>query len=302
VGSIVEEMQRIRDHALRRNSADGVYVALLYQSGWFAEWMEGPAAGVRAVMTRVARDSRHRNIRLLHHSHGARSLTEPWSMAVRQVHEKPSDFARRVMELREDRRQHPTRDPASVWRQLSMPLTGLAAARTPANAPIQRVMVCSARGNGSFDLVHWLGQAYQRQVMKQRFGGARVDTYDVATNYVDLDAGAVVRRVIAMARNGLRIGLTQAFLQDYSHVMLLLSGETDRDTHLMNLLVSACARLVRRPMAVGIGRPPCAHEVLRRQAHAGGLVYLDCDLEDGPGPEALWSAVEPALDLSTAAD
>ncbi len=46
-GSVFEEMHRIRDHALLRNVTDDVYVALLYQAGWFVEWLEGPAAGNR---------------------------------------------------------------------------------------------------------------------------------------------------------------------------------------------------------------------------------------------------------------
>jgi hypothetical protein len=302
-GPIFEEMHRIRDHALRRNVADNVYVALLYQAGWFMEWMEGPTEGVQAVMRRLAHDPRHRSLRLLHLSHGRRRLTEPWSMAFRPEQDKPADFAARVAALREKRRERQALDPASVWRQISMPLNASGLAGPVETDHFQRVMVCSARGTQSFDLGHWIGQAYRSKVMSQRFAGAHSDTRDVATDYVDLGggAGAVVRRIVAMARNGLQIGLTQAFLPDYSHLILLLCGEAQRDADLMNVLVSACARMAHRPVLVGLGSPDCGHARLREVAHAGRLVYLDCDLSGQVDAKSMWAAAEPALDFSLAA-
>lgn len=302
-GPVFEEMLRIRDHALRRNVADDVYVALLYQAGWFMEWMEGPPAGVRAVMRRVARDPRHRNLRLLHLSHGQRRLTEPWSMAYTGDHEKPSEFASRAMALRGKRHQQRL-DPASVWRRLSMPLNGSGVAGAMESDLFQRVMVCSARGTQSFDLVHWLGEQNRRKVTSQRFAGAQARVRDVATDYVDLDrgAGSVVRRVIAMARNGLHIGLTQAFLPDYSHLILLLCGDCERDADLLDIVVSSCARLAHRPVLVGVAPPGFPHAGLRDLARAGGLVYLDCDVGEAAAAPALWAAIEPALDFSLAAE
>ena len=44
----------------------------------------------------------------------------------------------------------------------------------------------------------------EAEVVHRRFAGSRDDMLDVATDYVDVDTGAVVRRVIAMARNGLQ--------------------------------------------------------------------------------------------------
>ena len=301
-GPVFEEMHRIRDHALQRNAADEVYVALLYQAGWFMEWMEGPTAGIQALMRRVARDPRHRDLRLLHLSRGQRRLTQPWSMAYTQEHEKTDDFARRAIALREKRRQQPS-DPASVWRRLSMPLNKAGAADSVENDCFQRVMVCSARGTESFDLVHWLGQVHQCTVRSHRFAGAQAHARDIATDYVDLEGstGEVVRRVVAMARNGLHIGLTQAFLPDYSHLIVLLSGESKRDADLINMLVSSCWRLAHRPVLVGVAPPGCSHAGLREVAREGGLVYLDCDLSSRVDTPALWAVTVPALDFSLGA-
>ncbi len=297
-GGVFEEMHRIREHALRRNVADGVHVALLYQSGWFLEWLEGPAQGVRAVMARVARDPRHRSIKLLHASRGLRRLTEPWSMAMVQAHERPSDFAGRVVALRELHRSGEDLDPASVWRRLSTPMTHPGAAEQAQSDRFQRVMVCSAQGADSFELVRWLGQLHDAEVVHRRFAGSRADARDVATDYVDLACDPVVRRVIAMARNGLQIGLTQAFLPDYSHVILLLAGDPVRDTQLVQRLVAACARLSHRPVVIGLAPIDADHAPLQRLAHAGGLVYLDCELAGSIDAPAWWAAAEPLLDLS----
>jgi hypothetical protein len=141
-------------------------------------------------------------------------------------------------------------------------------------------------------------------VISQRFAGAEARTRDVATDYVDVGggAGAVVRRVVAMARNGLLIGLTQAFLPDYSHLILLLCGDAKRDEDLMHMLVSACSRLAHRPVVVGLGSLDCDHLGLRKIARAASLVYLDCDLSGADDPQAMWAAAEPALDFSLAAN
>jgi hypothetical protein len=105
-----------------------------------------------------------------------------------------------------------------------------------------------------------------------------------------------------MARNGLKIGLVQAFLQDYSHVVLLLDGEAKRDTDILRVLVTACASLSHRPVVIGIGPLDCDHEAMRAMAHSGGMVYLDCDVSGSMDPETLWGAAEPALDFSLAAN
>jgi hypothetical protein len=151
-------------------------------------------------MARVARDPRHRSIKLLHASRGLRRLTEPWSMAMAQAHERPSEFAGRVVALRELHRAGEDMDPATVWRRLSTPMTHPGAAEQAQSDRFQRVMVCSAQGADSFELVRWLGQLHDAEVVHRRFAGSRADARDVATDYVDLACDPVVRRVIAMAR------------------------------------------------------------------------------------------------------
>lgn len=298
--SVYEEMRKIREQALCRNVADGVNVALLHQSGWFTQWMEGPAPGVQALLARVTNDSRHQSLYMLHQSNGPRRLTEPWSMAVVQTQEPAADFASRVVTLRGEYARNSVLDPASVWRRLSTPLSHPGATQQAQSDHFQRVMVCSSQGSDSFGLVRWLGREYSAEVVHRRFVGSCPNSPDVGTDYVDLATDTVVRRVIAMARNGLQIGLTQAFLVDYSHVILLLSGSEERDRSLVDRLHVACAYLAHRPVIVGLGPPSCDHTALQRLARSGGMVYLDCLLAADMGPESLWAAAESVLNQGVA--
>ncbi len=298
--SVFEEINNIRVHAMDRHQTDMVNVALLYQNGWFMHWMEGPPRSVRAVLNRVSTDPRHQSLQLLHESTGPRRLTEPWSMAVVHTHEHPSAFAARVAVLHEECINQRAMEPATIWRRLSTPLTHPRAAEQAQSDHFQRVMVCSALGTDSFHLVHWLGKTHDAEVVHRRFVGSRPGSLDVGTDYVDLDNGEIVRRVIAMADHGLQIGLAQAFLADYSHVVLLLSGIAERDLSLMHRLLDACAHVGHRPVTVGLGSCDCDHTSLQQLARQGGLIYLDCDIAGDTSPESQWAAAEMMLDRGMA--
>jgi hypothetical protein len=71
------EMDRIRASALKRNEPAGIATALLYQSGWFVQWKEGPGPQLLETMDRVASDRRHHDLRVIHSSRGPRLLGEP---------------------------------------------------------------------------------------------------------------------------------------------------------------------------------------------------------------------------------
>ncbi len=300
--SVFEEIDKIRLRSLQRNALDKVSVALLHQSGWFAQWMEGPIHGVQAVLSRVSSDPSYQSLTVLHQSSGARRLGEPWSMAIVQTREESSEFAKRVMALHQEHLSGREVEPAAVWRRLSTPLTNPGASRQALSDHFQRVMVCSALGTDSFNLVRWLGKTFSTEVVHRRFVGSRPDSMDVGTDYVDVETGQSVRRIIAMARHGLQIGLTQAFLSDYSHVIVLLSGIAERDRQLLERLLAACRNLTHRPVVVGLGPSDADHSTLQRLASDGGLIYLDCDIAGDTNPESLWAAAEMALDQSPGLD
>ena len=99
--NVYATMEDIREHALRHNPAVGIHVALLYQSGWFLHWAEGPKQAVRTLFDRIRQDPRHHDQTVVHHSRGRRLLMTTWSMLLSPSTETPEQFGHRVLALRE---------------------------------------------------------------------------------------------------------------------------------------------------------------------------------------------------------
>jgi hypothetical protein len=182
--------------------------------------------------------------------------------------------------------------PPAIWRRLSTPMRHPGGRDHAVADSFQRVMVCAAAGNGSFDLVHWLGREHQEEVVHRRFAGP--SALDVGTDYVDFVDGDVVMRVIAMARNGLSLPLTQAFLSDYSHLVLLLSGDADRDLQLVQRVADSCQGVLSPPALVGVASEAPHHAAPFKLAHQLGLLYLDA-IGNPDNAQTAWTAVEPLL-------
>ena len=291
-GSVYAEMERIRAAALRHNEPAQVYTALLYQSGWFLQWKEGPGAAVLKIMDRVAADARHSGLRIVHSSRGPRLLSGPWSMAIVQCDETPEDMARRVAAVRHRFEEGHQFAPPAVWRQLSTPLRHPGADLQAQRDAFQRVMVCGAGTDAAFDLVHWLSRHYGQEVVHRRFAGPY--ELDVGTDYTDFMENGRAMRVIAMARRGLALPLTLAFLPDYSHVVLMLSGDLQRDQALFDRVADACRNLPAPPALVGVGLSHDSHLRLNLMAQRMGLQYLAAIVDAG-GHAACWQAVSPLL-------
>lgn len=292
--SVYAEMEKIRASAVRHNEPAGVATALLYQSGWFVQWKEGPGDGLLRIMARVAGDPRHRNLRVVHRSRGPRLLDGPWSMAIVRCDERASDMQRRVEELRRQADDGLQFAPPTIWRRLSTPMRHPGAMRQQDPDAFQRLLVCSAAGIGSFDLVHWLARGHGEELVHRRFAGST--DLDVGTDYVDFVHGERVLRVIAMARNGLHLPLTRAFIPDYSHLVLLLAGDAERDSMLVQRAVLACGRLPHPPALLGVARRPETHVGPFALARRRGLVYLQAEA-DPTDPGACWQAIQPLLTL-----
>ena len=292
-GSIYDEMSRIRDSALRHNVPDGVATALLHQSGWFVQWKEGPRDTLRRLISRIADDRRHHDLCVVHSSYGPRQLAGPWSMAIVQCADTIDEMGARVEHLRRDFARGRQYAPAAVWRRLSTPMHHPVAVQRAGTETFQRVLVCAARGTASFALVEWLGRAYRAEVVHRRFAGA--SDLDVASDYVDFIDDQRVLRVIAMARRGLTVPLTRAFLPDYSHILLLLSGEHEADLQLVDRLIDGCKSLAAPPHLLGMARDPACHVPVLSRARAAGLTYLPID-GSADGRADSWMAVRPHLD------
>ena len=291
-GSVYSEMEAIRASAVRHNVPVGVYTALLYQSGWFVQWKEGPEQALHELMDHVAADPRHHSLRIVQFSRGPRLLSGPWSMAIVQTAEPHTCMARRVARLRRNLEDGVQYAPPAVWRQLSTPMEHPGASQQTNPDAFQRIMVCSAARSTSFDLVQWLARQKEQPLVHRRFAGD--EGLDVGTDYVDFADDDRVMRVIAMSRKGLAVPLTRAFVPDYSHIILLLSGEPERDVPLLQKVAEACAGLLVPPVLLGVAEHASTHARPFALAHRLGLIYLDAQAH--PQHSAgVWEAAYPLL-------
>jgi hypothetical protein len=183
---------------------------------------------------------------------------------------------------------------SAIWRRLSTPMERPGAVHQDDPDGFQRVLVCSAAGTSSFDLVNWLGERYADEVVHRRFAGAH--DLDVGTNYVDFQQGGRVLRVIAMARHGLTVPLTRAFMADYSHFVLLLSVDVDRNLQLMEHVLGAYSTMHHPPVLVGVASQAEMHTLPHALARRFHLPYqLAVAVRANGRPDGMrWSRCSPA--------
>ena len=75
------EIAQILEASRANNRAAGVTGALMFNSGCFAQILEGPLAGIEAIFERIQRDPRHTDVLLLDLSPIAKRGFASWSMA-----------------------------------------------------------------------------------------------------------------------------------------------------------------------------------------------------------------------------
>lgn len=300
-GPVLDEMRRIRDHAVVNNQAHDIRVALMHRCGWFVEWIEGPPDGIQALMERVALDSRHRSLRVVHESVGKPRLFKPWIGSIAEATESTGEFARRVMALHERHQKGKGYEPASVWRSLCSPLPGHVEVAAASEGSYQRVMLMSAARTDAFDLLRWLATREKRAVVHRRFAGAARDALDVESDYLDLPQQAAAgRRLIVNARKGLAMGMTHAFLPDYAALVIVLDTDAERNEHLLDRLLRACQHVAHQPVIVGLGADSWFSDSLRSATEARGLRWVEARTGDRAHDMAtLWWALKRVLDALT---
>lgn len=297
-GPVLDEMRRIRDHAVINNQTHNIRVALMHRCGWFVEWIEGPPDGIRTLMERVSLDERHRSLRVVHESMGKPRLFKPWIGSIAEATESTGEFARRVMALHERHAKGRGYEPASVWRSLCSPLPGHVEVAAAREGVYQRVMLMSAARTDAFDLLRWLAAHEKRKVVHRRFAGAARDALDVESDYLDLPSQAVAgRRLIANARKGLAMGMTHAFLPDYAAVVIVLDTDAGRNEHLLERLLTACQHVAHQPVIVGLGADSWFSDPLRSATEARGLRWVEARTGERAFDFATqWWALKRALD------
>ncbi len=292
--SVYATMEAIRARAMRHNPAAGIHVALLYQSGWFLHWAEGPSGAVNALFERISLDDRHYAQHVVHHSHGRRLLMTPWSMMLSSSAESGATLGGRVMHLRAEMKAGYQFAPNSVIRRLTAPMQLPQALQLPDPESFHRVGVVSAAGNGAFDLVRWLSERAHVPTARRRFAGET--DLDSGSEFVDFMRGATPCRVIAVARADLNHGLRRAFMQDWQVLVLLFSGDLKRDTALLERVHEALHDLPSAPDLVAMAPDAETHKHMEPAARATGLRWARGDVAPDHDWKAMWQGIDARLD------
>ena len=294
-GTPLAQVRQIGASAAARNAAMGVASTLLYQSGWFVHWLEGPGTAIDQVLTRIARDARHRHMRLLHREPTERRMHMAWSSAVMESPETPDSLGRRIDLFRHARRERLALAPAQLLRLLSTPLAGTAGNPFLPPQPIQRLMVCARQNERATGLVQWLAKKYRRKVGHGRFTGGTQPSLSI--RYVDFGQQGQPRRVVALPQSGLNLGIVQALLADYGHLLLLFEGDAAHDRPLMHDALHCLALLgqPQRPALMGLGLTPTLEAELAALAGQTGLRFRSLNAQAPHAADNSWSGLWPSL-------
>ena len=79
--AVSEEIRRMLDASRQRNAERGVTGCLMFNSGRFAQYLEGPPEAVDALFARIMRDPRHTDIIMLQRLATQDRSFPDWSMA-----------------------------------------------------------------------------------------------------------------------------------------------------------------------------------------------------------------------------
>jgi hypothetical protein len=183
--------------------------------------------------------------------------------------------------------------PTSVARRLSTPMRLPEVRDRPDPEQFHRVGVCSAAGDHAFALVRHLGTEQDQPVYGRRFTGK--DDADSASDYVDFMHLGEPCRVIAVSRNGLAHGVRRAFLPDWPHLLLLLSGRPANDEALLQRLAGSRMGLPRFPALLGVAPDEATHAAAAALAKGLGLAYTPAGLAPVGDLNAAWQALAAIL-------
>jgi hypothetical protein len=197
-GYVIEEHLSIRNDICTPGSLPVRY-AFLYTSGWFILWVEGSDEGVTAAIERAAKDRRNHHQKLLHRSTGPASLRERVVVATTQTPMKPSQFARWVMQMKDD---GPMLEPLEIWNRLGAPCL-VGALHAPCSRPSQQFALVVADDHGPVDQLRKIGERFHTPVIYQRFGLARRHSPDMGMAYVDVPTAQGAARIRVLTRRAL---------------------------------------------------------------------------------------------------
>lgn len=258
-GSVMHQLLEIRNRVCAPNQTSLVAGALLYSSGWFVLWLEGPPDEVDAALDRAAIDSRNTGQVLIHRSVGAATLDEPLSVAATLGPERATAFGRRVWDIREAVDSGALQEPAEIWQQLGAPCT-LSPERVFGQTPDRHIALVAADDNGSIDMLRKLGERFRTPVVYQRFAGPRSHSSDVGAAYIDIHLDNQVSRVQLLARRALAHRMVRRSLAGLDGLVLLPGSHPSTTIELASAVATCLDGL---PTRFGVYLLTASHGIAR---------------------------------------
>ena len=94
-----DDLLPILNQAKPNNAAIDVTGSLFYNGGWFLQVLEGPAATLAALYDKIAKDPRHRHLRLLYNEPAEFRTFTRWSMNMTNLDDRQSDKYEELVEI-----------------------------------------------------------------------------------------------------------------------------------------------------------------------------------------------------------
>jgi len=110
------DLDRLLRSAQERNRSELLSGLLIYDQGYFFQWIEGPAEGLARVWNSISRDPRHREIRILREQVIGKRFFGEWDMRLARRLRGRIDTALAVLETPEDLLKRVRVQPSSLSR------------------------------------------------------------------------------------------------------------------------------------------------------------------------------------------
>lgn len=93
------ELYAILDTAQTNNKAIDVTGSLFYNGGWFLQVLEGPAATLSKLYSKIERDPRHKNSRILYNEPAPFRTFGRWTMNMTNLDDRQADKYDELLEV-----------------------------------------------------------------------------------------------------------------------------------------------------------------------------------------------------------
>ncbi|GGY17861.1 blue light sensor protein [Massilia dura] len=94
-----EELFALWKQAKANNGTIDVTGSLFYNGGWFMQVLEGPAPTLASLYDKIAKDPRHRDLRLLYNEPAAYRTFVRWTMNMTNLEDRQADRYEELVEV-----------------------------------------------------------------------------------------------------------------------------------------------------------------------------------------------------------